>query len=417
VEIPTPPKSIDPFEANEVVIDAEERVLPFPIVMSSADISQGDTIKHQAQELHTRVYLDKGYIGIDEVNEDGIYTDKYTDRSVYLFAENSLRDTTCRYIKADKSGIMSLPTARNFSVDPEIIRKAAGVDRISNLRPREVIEVSALASVQHGEVTSGRRAELDATRLLYARVLRDSLDQGHKLWLLNTHETLVRHLEGMLGKEQIHRLGDTREYMGSPTVPVAINPQEVVKSALLDDTPTGKMKREYLQETLRGVSDQHLDKEMLALLDVHEITYERGSLLKRTLRHRKAMAYAAIAGYTVARALPVANVEGFEGNAGVFFAIDFATAFPYTWGLVEVATAKKPVRRMLGGAVAAGSFAAPYVYFWAEGNDYPMWVNGVVGGIVGVGGIMAVNGIRKDKKIEARLEKGGDDHEPTIGHN
>jgi hypothetical protein len=405
VEIPNLPVD-NPFENSELVFAAETRALPFPIVMSSADTTQTDTIKKQAQELHTKVYLEKGYITADEIDDDGIFNDEYADRSVYLFAENSFRDSTCRYIKADKKdGIMSLPTTKNFSVDPDILRDAAGVDRLSNIRPRDVIEVSALASVQHGDINQGKRGELDATRLLYARVLRDSLDQGHKLWVLNTHENLVRHLEILLGKEQIHRLGDTKDYMGSPTVPVAINPQEVVRTALEDETPMGDMKRQYLSETLQGVSDRHLDKKMLQLLESHGIAYERSPLLKRTLRHRKAIAYAAIAGYTAARAIPVAHIDGFEGNVGVFFAIDFATSFPYTWGLVEVVTARSPAKRIAGGAVAAGSFAAPYVYFWAEGNDYPAWVNGVVGGIVGVAGIMAVNGIRKDKQLEKRLEK------------
>jgi len=419
VEIPISGKSLDPFNEAEIILESGEVTPPFPLVLSSKDIVHGARIMQQAQELSTRTYLDKQYISADDLDDDGIYRDENTSRSVYFFAENSIRDSTCRYITADKTGIMSLPTAQNFAIDSEIVRKAAGVARISNLKSSEVIEVSALASAQHVEAVSRSKSrdELDATRLLYARVLRDSLDQGHKVWLLNTHEKLVRHLEIMLGKEQIHRLGETKEYMGSPTVPAAINPQEVVKSALRDETETGAMKREYLKETLKGVSDRYLDKEMLALLDVHDIPYERGSLLKRTLRHRKAMAYAAIAGYTVARAVPVANVEGFEGNAGIFFAIDFATAFPYTWGLVEAATAKKPVRRMIGGSVAAGSFAAPYVYFWAEGNDYPAWVNAAVGGIVGVSALMAANGIRKDKKLEAQLEADDDAHESVIDKN
>lgn len=407
MEIPKPPtNSKNPFEFSEVIVDVANRSLLRPIVLSSDGTSQGETIKQQSQELQTTVYLDKGYITADEIDDDGVYRDAYVDRSVYFFAENSLRDSTCRYIKADKKdGIMSLPTAKRFSIDHDVVLAASGVDRLSSLQPKHVIEVSALASMQRGDINIGRRGKLDTTRLMYARILRDSLDQGHKLWLLNTHEALVRHLEIMLGKEQIYRLGETKEYMGSPTVPVAINPQDVVRTALIDETPTGEMKRQYLKEMLRGVSDRHLDQEMLGLLDEHDIPYERSTALKRTLRHRKALAYAGMVGYTAARAIPVANVDGFEGNAGVFFAIDFATAFPYTWGLVEVVTAKKPSRRIIGGAVAAGSFAAPYVYFWAEGNDYPSWVNGVVGGIIGVAGLMAVNGIRKDKKTEGLLIK------------
>lgn len=404
--INVPPPAENPFVDSEVIVPNEMRTLPFPVVISSLDIGHGETIKNKSQELHTKVYIEKGYVSLDQLDKNGIFTDEYDDRSVYFFAENSLRDSTCRYITASKKdGIMSLPTAKYFAVDPNVIRHAAGVDRLSSIAAKDVIEVSALASLQHGELKQGRRAELDATRLLYARILRDSLDKGHKLWLLNTHEELVRYLEVLLGKEQIHRLGEAKEYMGSPTVPVAINPQKVVETALKDESSLGEMKREYLHETLQGVSDTYLNKDMLALLESQDIEYERSSPAKRFLRHKRALAYVAIAGYTAARAVPVAHVEGFEGNAGIFFAIDFATSFPYTWGLVEVATAKKPIRRLAGGAVAAGSFAAPYIYFWAEGNGYPAWVNGVVGGIVGVAGLAAVNGIRKDKILEKKLLK------------
>jgi hypothetical protein len=405
VDIPKE-KPADPFEPAELVIDSEARALPFPIVLSSKDAGHGDTVKRNAQLLHTKVYLEKGYITPEEIDEDGIFNDEYSNRSTYLFAENSLRDSTCRYISATKKdGIMSLPTAKYFSVDADAIRDASGVKRLSNLKSREVIEVSALASVQHGDIGQGRRGELDATRLLYARVLRDSLDQGHKLWLLNTHEALVRHLELLLGKEQIHRLGEVMEYMGSPTVPVAINPQDVVRTALADESDFGDMKRQYLQETLSGVSDRYLSKDLITLLELHKIPYERSPLGARILRHQKAIGYTAIAGYTIARAVPVANIEEFDGNPWIFFGIDFATSFPYAWGLVETVTGKTPLRRIAGGVTAAGSFAAPYVYFWAEGNDYPVWVNGVVGGIIGVAGLAAVNGIRKDNQLEKCLSK------------
>lgn len=397
-------KSANPFESKGLVTDSEVGAPPSPIVLSSKDAEHGDTIKRNAQLLHTRVYLEKGYITPEEVSEDGIFEDEYTSRSTYLFAENSLRDSTCRYIAATKKdGIMSLPTAKYFSVDADVIRDTSGVKRLSSLKSREVIEVSALASVQHGDSSQGRRGELDATRLLYARILRDSLDQGHKLWLLNTHEALVRNLELLLGKEQIHRLGEVMEYMGSPTVPVAINPQEVVRTSLADGSDFGDMKRQYLQETLSGVSDRYLSKDLIALLDAHNISYERSPLGARILRHQKAIGYTAIAGYTMARAVPVANIQEFDGNPWIFFGIDFATSFPYAWGLVETVTGKTPLRRITGGATAAGSFAAPYVYFWAEGNDYPAWVNGVVGGIIGVAGLAAVNGIRKDNQLVKRL--------------
>lgn len=362
-------------------------------------------VKSRAQALSTAIYLREGFIEPAQLDDDGIYRDQYVDRSVYLYASNERRETVCRYIKADRKagGILSLPTLHHFSVDPEIVREVAGVDRLSSITPSQAIEVSALASLPR-ETDSGRPVtDLDATRLIYSQILRHSLDDGHRLWVMNTHPRLVRHLRILLGDEQVKQIGEERDYMGSLTMPVALNPQEVVRSALNDDGPLGAMKREYLQRVLPGVKGGALTPALRETLDTHEIPYGRPNAMQRLKKHHKALAYTGITAYAAARAIPLASIEEFHGNPWVFWGIDVGTAFPYTWGLIEVATAKKPARKVLGGAVAAGSFAAPYVYFWAEGEQYPVWVNGIVAGIVGVAGLAAVRGVKKDLALDQGL--------------
>tara|TARA_B100001105_G_C22400046_1_gene448955 strand:- start:2190 stop:3401 length:1212 start_codon:yes stop_codon:yes gene_type:complete len=360
-----------------------------------------------AQALNTAIYLREGFIDSEQLDADGIYRDQYVDRSVYLYASNERRETACRYIKADRKagGVLSLPTLQHFSVDPEIIREVAGVERLSAISPSQVIEVSALASLPR-EGDSGKPVtDLDATRLIYSQILRHSLDAGHRLWVMNTHPRLVRHLRILLGDEQVRQIGDERDYMGSVTMPVALNPQEVVRSALDDDGPLGAMKREYLQRVLPGVKGGALTPALRETLDEHEIPYGSPNVMQRLKKHHKALAYTGITAYAAARAVPLASIEEFQGNPWVFWGIDVGTAFPYTWGLIEVATAKKPARKVLGGAVAAGSFAAPYVYFWAEGEQYPVWVNGIVAGIIGVAGLAAVRGVKKDLALDQGLRR------------
>lgn len=401
---PRPAKAEQPFVLDETSLSIEVRPPLSPIVLNSNDKVNGDRIRQQSQELSTVVYLYEGFIQPEALNDQGLYVDKYANRSVYFFAENSIRHSTCRYIQADKKegGILSLPTAKHFSVDADAVRHAAGVDRLTQIKSRDVIEVSALASVRVGEQQT-LDGEMDTTRLMYATILRESLDSGHKLWMMNTHEKLVRRLEIMLGKEQVHRLGEVMFYKGSPTIPVAINPQRVVETAFEDTTRIGDMKREYLKETLQGVNDRHLSKRLIELFDEHGIEHQEASALSKLGKHKKALAYAGITGYAISRGIPVAAVEEFEGSPAAFVAIDVATAFPYTWGLIEVASAKKPSRKVLGGTVAAGSFVAPYAYFFAEGEGYPMWVNGVAAGIIGVAGLTAVRGVMKDRQIEQAL--------------
>ena len=380
---------------------------PSVMVMTSRDARFGKTVRESAQALHTQVYLEKDFITNDDLDRStGLFLDKYSDRSTYLLSEGEFRRSACRYIHADKKdGIMSLPTAEHFSLDPNVIRDVAGVHRLSDLKYRDVIEVSGLASVRldAAELGSGRREELDVTRLLYASILRHSLDEGHKLWLLNIDEKLLRSLEILIGKDQVHRAGEPLEYMGPSTVPVAINPQEVVRAAFADTSGFGEMKRQYLLESLPGVHGTHIPKDIKTMLTEHNIPFEEDSRLKRFLTNRRALAYTAIVGYSSGRGVIVGNVEQFEGSVPLFWAIDVGTAVPYTWGLIEAASGKNAARKAIGATVAGGSFIAPYAYFWAEGQDYPPYVNAAVGGMIGAATLLEVSKIRKDHRISQAL--------------
>lgn len=394
------------FASAEVVSQSPERgALSFPMVVTSKDPGHGEEVRLRAQTLSTNKYLEMNWVSPAELNEKGLFIDEYAERSVYLFAENSVRDSTCRYIQATKEeGIMSLPTAKYFALDVDEIRKAAGIESISKLKAREVIEVSALASIHREGEATGRRSELDATRLLYARILRDSLDQGHKLWLLNTSEGLLRSLELFLGKDQIHRLGDPVDYRNSMVVPAAINPQEVVRSSLADETQLGDVKRQYLKEILKGVSDKHLSPELITLLDKHNIPYERTKGWERLVRQRKKFGAAALAGlgaWSVVKAAPIFTVDGPTGVA--FGVIDLATIPPYLWGISESVAGKTPTRRFLASSVLAGSIVAPYAYLWGVGEEYPWWVNGFAGSILGVAALSAGRALHKDIKISRAL--------------
>jgi hypothetical protein len=380
-------------------------------VLTSHDPEQGELVRSAAQELHTKVYLEKQYIEPEELDDTGIFSDEYSDRATYILAENGRRRSTCRYISADKKeGIMSLPTARHFSLDAAEIQEAVG-GRLADLKSTEMIEVSALASVRLDGDTRADSAlrTLNTTWLLYSEILRESLDNGHRLWLLNTHEELVRSLEGLLGKEQVHRLGDAKMYMGSITVPVALNPQDVILSALEDDSPTGELKRQHLRETLAGVSDKKLTNKMKNALSEHEIPYTERPLRERIVKNPKVIANTALTGYALGRAGIVTGVEEFDGNVGVFLAIDVATVFPYTWGLIETAVGKTWSRRATGATVAAGSFAAPYVYFWTQGENYPGYVNAAAGTIIAAAGLREAWKIRKNQRLARGLKANKED--------
>lgn len=402
----TPEDGIELSSASTALVWRSDRP-----VLTSRDPEQGELVRFAAQELHTEVYLKMQYIEPEDLDNMGIFRDEYSDRATYILAQNGQRQSTCRYISADKKeGIMSLPTARHFSLDAAEVQRTIG-GRLADMKPAEVIEVSALASVRLDGATKedSELRKLNTTWLLYSEILRESLDHGHRLWLLNTHDELVRSLEGLLGKEQVHRLGEAKMHMGSVTVPVALNPQEIILSALEDDSPTGELKRRHLRETLAGVSDKKLTPKMKHALREHDIPYVERPASERVIKNPKVIANTALTGYALARAAPLAGIEEFDGNVGVFLAIDVATVFPYTWGLIETATGKTWSRRATGAAVASGSFAAPYVYFWTQGENYPGYVNAAAGTIIAAAGLREAWKIRKNRRIARDLESEKED--------
>src|SRR5882757_4143319 len=133
-----------PFPVAAEALDPE---IPHIRIYSSDDPEVGGQVKWASQRLQAEVYLENDYIAEEEINPFGLYVDDYSDRSTYFYVANGRKVAAARQIYADKGeGILSLPTAKNFRVDPEKIQEAAGVRSIADLKPREVVEVSALAS-------------------------------------------------------------------------------------------------------------------------------------------------------------------------------------------------------------------------------------------------------------------------------
>lgn len=253
------------FETKEgsETLDGSER----PAVLASDNPEWGSHVRLMALELRTVKYLAVGYITEDQLNSDGLYIDGYDDRSTYLISDSRTRLSTCRYIHATEEGIVSLPTIKSFAVDMQTILDTARVDMPQDIQPEEVIEVSALVSMTTGVVHEGRRETAsDATQTLYARILRASVESGHKLWLLNTQEKLVRNYMGLVGSEQVRLLGPAQPYMNIMTYPVAINPHDVITATLRDPSDYGVTKRAYLRQAFQGVNDDIVSDELLAFL-------------------------------------------------------------------------------------------------------------------------------------------------------
>lgn len=359
-------------------------------ILKSDHPQYGAEVEIAAQRLSTDVFLERNYISKDEVAA-GVYLDQYAPRSTYYLAKNGIKISTGRQIACDKKeGILSLPTAKYFSVDPEKLANVAGVPSVADLKPNEVVEISAVAKeFIKGEEGQGSKkrtlTDPDAVIALYSSMIRTSVEKGQKLWIMNVDPPFVRYLGMMIGQSQVHVLGEPREYMGPATVPIALNPQEVVRHLLSSpETDVQRYAAGHVREALSGLDDRRVPKGLRELLAEQDIPVVHYAEWKRLATDPHLIAQLGMLAYSASRAWPASQAPGFDGNVWALWGIDVGTSPFYVWGLKEAYTGKSPLRKALGALMAAGTFIAPYAYFYGANSkhEYPSYVNGIVGAFV-----------------------------------
>lgn len=353
---------------------------PHVKVLLSRTAQDNPHTRRAAQTLYTHKYLEEGYVKPEELT-NGLYIDEYDSRSTYLFAENGQKVTTVRQIRATKKdGLLSLPTSKNFQIDPEALRLAADVQSLADLKPREVVEISGLASDRKEDGIAGG---FDATLSIYSTMLRLAIEQGQKLWVQNTTPAVVGQLRLLIGRQQLHQIGEPKMYMGSVTTPIAINPQEVVRKLLGSTDPRFDFHKRYLSEAFKGIDARRAPKDILELLEANDIQHTSPSILYKGMHDKRVVTIAGLLAYTGARALPLGDLDAFHGDVSVFWGIDALTAFPYGWGLALMYDKNASIgKKAVGAAVAVPSLIAPYAYMYAKGENYPPFVDYLVAGIV-----------------------------------
>ena len=221
-----------------------------------------------AQRLHTDFLLEGGHIVAADLAEDGLYYDEYSQYSSYVVVSNELRTAACRLISPVEieDGIMGLPTLRYFSMFPQSEDEVGQRLAPESLDSSEVIEVSALIATFPQENKKGSAATLDATHLLCSTVLRDSLDSGHRLWVMNIQENLRRTLNLFLGHDQVYKIGDPMFYYRPDAIPCAAEPEKAVQSMLMGKSRLREYRLGCLRETMAGVNERYLSSETIQLL-------------------------------------------------------------------------------------------------------------------------------------------------------
>lgn len=417
-----------PSTPIELLDGVAHRVPDIAIATSEDDDKAlGRRVLAAAQVLHTEVYIEKEFIEADDPRIDitGTFIDEYVKDSKYYYVRNGAKVASARQIRATKKdGLMSLPTTKHFTIDPEELRKTAEVDSLADVKHDEVVEISGLASRKYvgADGRVHKSAGLDAVIALYSTMICDSLERGHKLWLMNTDAPLLRNFSFLIGEEQIHRLGDAQEYMGPPSIPAAINPTATVR-AVLSEPKKYELAYGYLKEILKGADSKKIPQDIQDLMVANGIEFKRTSKLRQHFSEKEIAFHGVVLAYSAARAFPVANIDQFHGDVATLWGIDVATSFPYSYGLAKMYAGKNVAQKAIGASIAVPNFLAPYAYLYAEGKDYPPVVNGIVTAMVGTAAILEMHKRRsrskKHEKLAAMMQapKGEQQPEPKVQHD
>jgi hypothetical protein len=385
------------------------------------------TTEERRQDLTTRarrtqatVYLHEKYVQKEDVI-DGVISreiDPYVERSTYFLVEEKQENgeknhaATARQIRITKAekkqGILSLPVLNEFNCDPEIIKQVAHVSKVGDLRPSEVVEISALASL------GGKPSDiknLGPVIELYTRMLRSSLEEGHKLWVMGTDRRLTRKLSQLVGGDLFVKMGESKDYFGSLTDPACLNPSDVVADFLLSDEPRRQPYRNVLIKGLEGVDASRISSQLRHVLTDAGVSFTVRSKAARVYESRKPeiAGLAFLLGWTALKAAPLAGgaVPEFHGSVPIFYAWDVGTAPTYAAGMSwMLRKGSNLAKRITGTGLATGSFVAPYVYLYEHGQGYPGYVNGAVGAFVAIALGNEISTRRSNQKKEKKLNIG-----------
>lgn len=237
-----------------------------------------------------------------------------------------------------------LGVVQSCAFDTTRLAHVAGVSRLAELGRREVRELNPFV--------------LSRTDDFYDEV-RHALEHRALIWLIGPidAETLSE-LAGPL----FHLFVNVgAEHSDKHTV-FGLSVAALVHELLPDS---------HFRAALEGMNATRTPHGLVHQIEAAGVRVYKRSLMTRILKDPRVWVYVVVFVYSSLRALPVVFVPQFHGSILVLWAIDVLTAIPYTWGILAMLTASRPLERYVGAIVAIVTFMAPYIYFWIHGRGYP----------------------------------------------
>ena len=341
--------------------------LPAGVLEDPDDISD-------ARRLVASVYLENKYINPEDIDNSGFMVDKidpFVEDSQYFGYKNKTGRliATGRLIKLPKA---TYPALIEFGVRyEELLTMGLSSD------PKDYAEISALAKLREegqdfGIPESEKEDDKDAILHVYAQMFRSAIESGKKYFLMSVDIRLTNRLWKLFGRKNFIEIAEPKEYMGSKTVPMAMNIGEALK--LLDKHIPRYIKSVFI-ENLKGLDASRIDPEYQDVLYRHNIIEDKPDYNKKDSNFGKnatALGAVGLAALSVGKYGAAIDVAGVQEGA-TYAAVDLSTIPPYAYamkGLIEGGTFSTTKSKVLLGTLAT-SIAAPYVYLASQIDEVP----------------------------------------------
>lgn len=293
--------------------------------------------------------------------------------------------------------LADVPLTRSLSLDPDVLVRVVGADRIGGIHSAGVREVDVFHDL---DPTLG-----GPTMEAVGALLRDSLARRVRLWVAAVDSEDLPRLQELFGGalEVAGPAAPVPEHWrlrlpeAAELTPVAISPSTLVRVKLAGSDAD----RAWIRRHLEGVDSTRLSRADFAALQAGGVDILIRSDLYRTLHSPGFWAYAVVMAYSLCRALPVLWVPHFTGSIWVLWGIDVVTAVPYTWGVVTLVAGRTLGRRLFGLVVTLVTLMAPYVYFWTHGSGHPPIVDVVIGLLIAGAVLLEVGRWLRDRRVAA----------------
>ena len=210
-----------------------------------------------AKHLHTRVYLDRGYLQSHQVDENGhatIEADPHQTHSQYFIATRLGEDgveevvATARQIIATD---VKLHESFQTVTDQALYKRAE--EAIRSINPQDCVEVSGLAKE--------RSVPTLVTFMLYRKMWQYSIKSNHKLWIMSCDENLFGRLSFLFG-DAFTQIGEKSYYKGHNVVPAALEIERsldiVINSTQSLNPLKRKLKKQLIDFFLEGLPVEYL---------------------------------------------------------------------------------------------------------------------------------------------------------------